>query len=94
MKLSPEKFIWEKYCGKLGWSACQLLSGRYYETTECTLGEGVTYIGHCDANRLQVRNRAEGYAIMVEIEGKWTDSGEPEQTWFHSIKLPKGVDNT
>ena len=79
-KISPEKFVWEKYCGYLGLSISQLLKvndpyGKGYK-----LHNDVTPIGYCEANRIRIRNRTEGYVIMVEIDG--------EETWFHLLELP------
>ena len=79
-KISPERFVWEKYCGKLGWSVCQLLAVNDPYGKGCKLNNDVTPIGYCEANRIRIRQRSEGFVIMVEIDG--------EETWFHVLELP------
>lgn len=84
MLLSPEKFEWEKYCGRVGWATSQLMEPQTpmeYEEKVIRLKPDVNYIGHCDAGRIPVRPRPGENAIMVEIDG--------EETWFHSEALPK-----
>ena len=81
-KLSPERFTWEKYCGKLGWSIGQLITDPYsYYKNLKHIQPDVTLVGWCEANRIRIRSRAEGFVIMVEIDG--------EDTWFHCMELPE-----
>ena len=45
-KLSPERFTWEKYCGKLNYSVCHLTTDTYaYKNFR--LQSNVTYVGWC-----------------------------------------------
>lgn len=80
-ELSPSKFVWQKYCGRLGWAISQLMQNPYSsQLGKLKLQVGVMFIGWCDASRIQIRQRPEGFVLMVEIDG--------EETWFHAMELP------
>ncbi len=72
------RFVWEKYIGKVGFAVCQCVNDAY--ATPLHLNPDVTPIGYCMANKLQIRNRTEGFAVMVEMDG--------EEFWFHVGELP------
>lgn len=78
VKLSPEVFIFEKYGLRRGFSNADVFNWKLAEATK--LNPDVTLVGWCDANRLVVRPRTTGYAIMVEIDG--------EEIWFHCDEHP------
>lgn len=77
-RLSPEKFTFSNYIGNVGFGVHQCVLDAY--TTPLKLQPGVTFIGYCDAKRLSVRPKSEGFAIMVEMDG--------EDLWFHDLNLP------
>lgn len=72
-KINPEKFLFELYIGRLGYSVNQVIDSREQ------VKPGFKLLGYCEARRLPVRPRNKGYAIMVE------DTQLPEQTtfWLH-----------
>ena len=94
-KISPEKFLFEIYIARVGFAVNQVIDE--FDTPK----KGFTVLGYCDANRLKVRPRTEGYALMLESE-------DGEKFWLHverlhglkkppapSIKKPlKDVDNS
>ena len=79
-KISPEKFLFELYIGRVGYSVNQVIDS--FDQVK----PGFKALGYCDARRLPVRPRTEGYALMVE------DTQLPEQTqfWLHVDNI-KGV---
>jgi hypothetical protein len=77
-KISPERFVWEKYIGKVGYAVCQVCDDAYTEPLK--LNSDVTFVGWCEASRIRIRQRDEGYVIMVEMDG--------EDFWFHTWALP------
>lgn len=79
--LSPARFVWEKYCGKLGWATSQLVKDSYGCIPE--LLPDVRFVGWTWAKDIRIRQRDEGYVIMVEIDG--------EDTWFHVNELPSNA---
>jgi hypothetical protein len=86
-KISPEKFLFEKYGLRRGFSNADVFDWKVdvnrNPAGHSKLQPGVTLIGWCDANRLRVRPRTEGYAIMVEIGG--------EEIWFHCDEHPDNL---
>lgn len=77
-KISPERFVWEKYIGKVGWSVCQVCSDA--TSTPMRLNPDVTFIGWCEASRIRIRQRSEGIVVLVEMDG--------EEFWLHSLTMP------
>lgn len=72
--LNPEKFSFELYVGRQAISYLEI-----YDFSGCGLKPGVKLLGYCKADRLRVRPRTEGYAIMIELEDGticWTHVGE------------------
>jgi hypothetical protein len=78
LKISPERFVWEKYIGKVGWAVHQVCSDAYTEPLK--LNPDVTFIGWCEASRIRIRQRSEGFVVLVEMDG--------EEFWFHTLALP------
>lgn len=76
--MSPNKFVWEKYIGKVGFAVCQVCDDAYTEPLK--LNPDVTFIGWCPANIIQIRQRDSGFVVMVEMDG--------EDFWFHTLCLP------
>lgn len=74
-RISPEKFLFEKYVGRLGYSPNEVA------TIKGTPKPGVKFLGYCEARRLPVRPRNEGFAVMAEMENG-------EVTWLHVDQLP------
>lgn len=79
-KISPEKFLFELYIGRVGYAVNQVIDS--FEQPK----RGFKILGYCEARRLPVRPRTEGFAIMVE------DTQLPEDNifWLHVDKI-KGV---
>ena len=77
-KLSPERFVFEKYIGKVGWAVSQVCSDAYSEKLK--FNSDVTVIGYCEANRIRVRTRNVGFVVMLEMDG--------EEFWMHVLNLP------
>lgn len=84
-KISPERFTWKKYIGSIGYSVTQLMTNPYYSSFEGKnrLISDVKPVGYCEASRIRIRNRNEGFVIMVEFYG--------EDIWFHVIEAPYGI---
>lgn len=80
-KISPEKFLFELYIGRLGYSVNQVIDSREQ------IKPGFKILGYCEARRLPVRPRTKGYAIMVE------DIQLPEEKkfWLHVEKVQGAV---
>jgi len=76
--ISPERFVYEKYIGKVGFAVCQVCSDAYSEPLK--LNSDVTFIGWCESHRIRVRQRSEGFVVLVEMDG--------EEFWFHTMALP------
>ncbi len=76
--ISPERFVWEKYIGKVGFAVCQVCDDAYTEPLK--LNSDVTFVGWCEASRIRIRQRSEGFVVMVEMDG--------EEFWFHTLALP------
>lgn len=76
--ISPERFVWEKYIGKVGFGVFQVTKDAY--TEPLVLNDDVTFIGWCEANRIRIRQRPDGIVVMVEMDG--------EEFWFHALTLP------
>lgn len=74
-RISPEKFLFEKYVGRLGYSPNEVA------THKGTPKPGVKFLGYCEARRLLVRPRTEGFAVMAEMENG-------DVTWLHVDQLP------
>lgn len=74
-KISPEKFLFEKYIGRVGYTINDVM------TTRHTAKPGVKFLGFCEASRLPVRPRAEGFALMAEMENG-------DVVWLHVEQLP------
>lgn len=74
-RISPEKFLFEKYIGRLGYSPNEVA------TVKGTPQPGVKFLGYCDARRLKVRPRTEGFAVMAEMENG-------DVIWLHVDQLP------
>ena len=72
-EISPTKFVWEKYISKVGYSQLDIITPDFKR-----LCPGWRIVGWCPANRLAIRNRSEGKAIMVESE-------DGEQAWLHCL---------
>jgi hypothetical protein len=72
-KISPEKFLFELYIGRVGYSVYQVID------SHDKVKPGFKVLGYCEARRLPVRPRNEGFAIMVE------DTQLPEENifWLH-----------
>lgn len=83
-KISPEKFLFEKYGLRCGYSTPDVFKWTADEERKLVgiskLQPDVKLVGWCDASRLPVRPRTEGYAVMVEIDG--------EEIWFHCNEHP------
>jgi hypothetical protein len=77
-QLSPSKFTWEKYIGKVGFAATQLFADPWANKPK--LNPDVTVIGYCPAKDIRIRSRPQGLVIMVEMNG--------EEFWFHNDELP------
>jgi hypothetical protein len=75
-EISPELFIWEKYCGRAGCAVTDILTGQN------RLRPGIVALGYCDATRLKVRPRSIGFAVLVRFE-------DGMEVWFHCHALPK-----
>ena len=82
MKLAPSAFTWEKYIGKLGFATTDIFKNPYSGNPPI-LKADVTYIGYCDASKIQIRQRSEGYVFMVIIDG--------EETWLHAMDFPSNI---
>lgn len=82
-KINPEKFLFEIYIGRVGYSVNQVIDS--FEQPK----PGFKILGYCEARRLPVRPRTEGFAIMVE------DTQLPEDNvfWLH-VENIKGVTPT
>lgn len=65
-QISPEKFIWEKYISKNAVSTSEIF-GPWINGMP-TFRPEVAVVGFCPANRLAVRPRNSGYAVMVVLE--------------------------
>lgn len=75
--LPPQRFVWEKYLGKVGFAASEILGDAYFRPF---LKSDIEPVGYCPANEIKIRSRAEGFVIMVTIDG--------EETWLHVAELP------
>ncbi len=74
-QISPEKFTWEKFGSKAGYSQSDV-----FETyPEFKLRSDLEVVGYCIASRLVVRPRTEGWAVMV----RFPETGD--EAWFHTI---------
>lgn len=82
-KINPEKFLFELYIGRVGYSTNQVIDARE------DLKPGFKALGYCDARRLPVRPRKDGFALMVE------DTQLPEENifWLHVERI-RGVTPT
>jgi len=54
--------------------------------TYCILKKSVKFIGYCDADKLSVLPKSNGYALMIEFPNG-------EEYWVHNTVLPKPLDN-
>lgn len=81
-EISPELFIWDSYLSKQGYSGVDLFENwfeNWFEGTNLKVRSEFTVIGWCPSNRLRVRPRAIGKAILVEdsfgnkVWAHWTE---------------------
>lgn len=72
--MNSAKFTWEKYCSKVGFS-----NGECWDFYINRPKAGFKEIGRCDASKLMVRPRTEGFAVMLEHE----ESGDT--FWIHVL---------
>lgn len=81
-ELPPSAFTWEKYCGKVGVSVTEIFKGLY--TSHEELRSNVHVVGWCKADKIRIRQRDEGYVILVVLRGEdWS-----EECWCHVLDLP------
>jgi hypothetical protein len=68
--LNADLFTWEKSCLKVGFSSYSLVDDDWKPLP------GWTIVGVCDANKLTIRPKPDGKAMMLEAE-------DGEQVWLH-----------
>lgn len=73
------RFTWDKYIGRIGFGVHQVCNDAY--ATPIRLNRDVFPIGYCKSDKLQIRQRTDGFAIMVSMDG--------EEFWFHVNELPE-----
>lgn len=78
-EINPERFTWEKCAARVG-----VHQNRVVTADWSRFQPGVNVLGYCDAIRLRVRPRNEGFAVLVEVlfDDAW------EECWMHCNKLP------
>ena|SRR5579864_3052092 len=74
-KLKPNRFTYDTFIVKVGYSLSQLLTNPYYvKGKTCALQPNVIPIGYCKSNLLEVKQKNDGYTLMVSING--------DNVWF------------
>lgn len=77
-EISPELFVWSSYLSRQGYSGADLFEN-WSEGKNYRVRSEFTIIGWCPSNRLQVRPRTTGKAILVEdsfgnkVWAHWTE---------------------
>jgi hypothetical protein len=70
--ISHEKFTWEKFICRNGYATHQFLDPSTNKLIDCEP------IGYCEAKKLRVRPRDEGFAFLV------LNTETQEEIWFHN----------
>ena len=74
-RLSPDKFVWEKFIGKIGYSQTEVVKD--WAKVPWELNPDYELVGWVESNKLVIRNRSEGITVMLEHK----ETGE--QLWLH-----------
>lgn len=77
-QISSARFTWPLYIGQVGFAVSQVAQQPYEQPLR--LNDDVVFLGWCKASELVVRQRDEGFAVMVEMDN--------EKFWFHCTNLP------